>query len=61
MKALNTRILKCLIRQKFLRNCFMTSLNIKDAYYSLPVDESFQEYLEFYWKGKLYQFGALPT
>ena len=58
MKALNTGILKCLIRQKFLRNCFMTSLDIKDAYYSLPVD---QKYLEFYWKGKLYQFGALPT
>ena len=61
MKALNTRILKCFVRQKFLRNCFMTSLDIKDAYFSLPVDESFQKYLKFYWKGKLYQFGALLT
>lgn len=43
------------------RNCFMASLDIKDAYYSVPVDENFQKYLKFYWKGKLYKFCVLPN
>ena len=43
------------------RNCFMASLDIKDAYYSVPVEESFQKYLKFYWKGKLYKFCVLPN
>ena len=41
--------------------CKMASLDIKDAYYSIPVDESFQKYLKFYWNQKLYQFCALPN
>ena len=41
------------------RNCYMAALDIKDAYYSLPVDESFQKYLIFVWKGTLYRFCVL--
>ena len=37
------------------KNCFMASLDIKDAYYSVPVDECLQ-YLKFMWKEQLYQF-----
>ena len=39
----------------------MAALNIKDAYYSIPVEESFQKYVKFVWKGILYQFGVLPN
>ena len=43
------------------RNCYMAVLDIKDAYYSIPVEERFQKYLKFVWKGVLYQFFMLPN
>ena len=43
------------------RNCYMGALDIKDAYYSIPGEESFQKYLRFVWKGILYQFCILPN
>ena len=43
------------------RNCYMVALDIKDAYYSIPVEESFQKYPKFVWKGILYQFCVLPN
>ena len=33
--------------------CKMALLDIKNAYYSIPSDESFQKYLKFHWKDKL--------
>ena len=43
------------------KNCFMASLDIKDAYYSIPVDESSRKYLKFIWKEQLYQSCVLPN
>ena len=43
------------------KNCFMASLDIKDDYYSIPVDESSQKYLKFIWKEQLYHFCVLPN
>ena len=43
------------------RNCYMAALDIKDAYYSIPVEASFQKYLKFVWKGILHQFCMLPN
>ena len=34
----------------------MASLDIKDGYYTIPVDQSSQKYLIFIWKEQLYQF-----
>ena len=42
-------------------NCYMASLDIKDAYYTIPVAEAFQKYLKFIWKGKLLKFCVLPN
>ena len=42
-------------------NCFMTSVDLKDAYYSVPIDDHDRIYLRFWWKGVLYQFNALPN
>ena len=39
----------------------MASLDIKDAYYTIPVAEEYQKYLKFMWKGKLYRFCVLPN
>ena len=40
--------------------CFMTSVDIRDAYYSIPISPLFRKYLKFAWRGRLYQFRALP-
>ena len=62
-KYINTEHFKMHGLKKILklveRNCYMAALDIKDAYYSLPVDESFQKYLIFVWKGTLYRFCVL--
>jgi len=41
--------------------CFMASIDLKDAYYSVPIAEEHQKYLKFEWRGVLYQFKALPN
>ena len=38
----------------------MGSIDLKDAYYSIPVAPPDRKFLRFHWQGKLYQFTALP-
>ncbi|XP_071961296.1 uncharacterized protein [Antedon mediterranea] len=40
---------------------YMTSVDLKDAYYTVPIAYSDVKYLKFVWKGNLYAFGALPN
>ena len=40
---------------------FMTSLDLRDAYYSVRIEESDRKYLRFEWQGVLYQYTALPN
>ena len=40
-------------------NCYMASIDLRDAYYSASVDESHQKFLKFQWQGVLYQFTCL--
>ena len=40
---------------------FMTSIDLKDAYYSVPIHVDHQKYLKFVWKGVLHKFTALPN
>ena len=40
--------------------CFVASIDLSDAYFSVPVDISHQKYLKSLWRGKLYQFTCLP-
>ena len=42
-------------------NIFMTKLDIKDAYYSVPILEEHQKLLKFTVAGKLYKFLVLPN
>lgn len=41
--------------------CFMASVDIQDAYFSVSVSPLYRKYLRFIWAGKLYQFTALPN
>ena len=42
-------------------NCFMATVDRKDAYYSVPVSPGSQKLLKFIWKGQLYQYTCLPN
>ena len=39
---------------------YMTSIDLKDAYYSIPIAEEHQKYLKFIWRNQLYAFTSLP-
>ena len=42
-------------------NCFMASIDWKDAYYTVPIAASDRKYLKFRWRNNIYQFTALPN
>ena len=42
-------------------DAWMASVDLKDAYYSVPIQEQDRKYLRFMWRGALYQFNALPN
>ena len=39
--------------------CYMASIDLKNAYYSIPMDEKVTKFLKFEWNGQLYKFQAL--
>lgn len=43
------------------QNCYMASVDLRDAYYSVPIDKEYQKFLRFSWRGKLFQFTCLPN
>ena len=43
------------------KDCFMASVDLKHAYYSVPVAENFRKFLKFEWKGQLYRYTCLPN
>ena len=42
-------------------NCFMASVYLKDAYYSVPIHQGHQKYLKFECQGQLCQFNCLSN
>ena len=43
------------------RNCFMSTLDLNDAYYSVAISRLFQKFFKFKWKDKLYCFTCFPN
>ena len=43
------------------RNCFMATIDLKDACYSVSISRLFQKFLKFKWKDKLYSFTCFPN
>ena len=43
------------------RDCWMGSIDLKDAYYSVPVVEHHRKFLRFKWNGRLFQFKVMPN
>ena len=42
-------------------NCFMATIDIKDAYFSVPIAPEHRKYFRFEWKGKLLQCAPFPN
>ena len=40
--------------------CYMASIDLKHAYYTIPIAPEQQKFLKFIWNDQLYQFTALP-
>ena len=47
--------------QLMTRNCFMGSIDLKQAYYLVPIADEHKKFLRFTWNGKLLQFTCLPN
>ena len=43
------------------RGVFLASVDIKDAFYSVPIHMEHRKYLKFMWKGQAYRFCAMPN
>ena len=67
LSPLNRHIPKCpfrmetpaSIRTALRQGDWMTSIDLKDAYYHIPIHPSSKPYLRFSWQGQAYQFRAL--
>ena len=41
--------------------CYKATIDLKDAYYSVPVVQEHRKYLRFIWRSKLYQYTCFPN
>ncbi len=42
-------------------HCFMSSVDLRDAYYHVPIAKDHRKYLRFFWNNQLLQFCVLPN
>jgi hypothetical protein len=47
------------IRQLIVKGDWMTKLDLKDSYSTVPVHRDFHEFLQFVWEGEVFQFTCL--
>jgi len=69
LKALNEHVVYRHFKMESIWNaiqlmkpgCYMASVDLKDAYYSVHVSKKHQKYLKFSWNGTLYNFTCFPN
>jgi hypothetical protein len=47
--------------QMMKKGCFMASVDLRHAYYSVPVAQEHRKFLKFTWRGQLYQYTCFPN
>ena len=57
----SSKLMKCYVTNLMTQGCFMALIDIKDAYYGVPIALEHQKYLKFVWRDKLYQYTCLPN
>ena len=50
-----------IVRTMIRKGCYMSSIDWKDAYFSVSIHKDHRKYLRFVWNGRLYQFTCLPN
>lgn len=48
------------VTQLITPNCFMSNIDLKDAYYLVPIHSAHKKYLRFQFNGCIYEFNCLP-
>lgn len=48
-----------IVRELIYRDFFISTLNLKDAYYLIAIVKEYKKYLKFEFNGKLYQFTCI--
>lgn len=48
------------VKSLMTKNCFMASIDLKDAYYLVSIKPSHRKYLRFTWENTIYEFLCLP-
>ena len=41
-------------------NCWMASVDLKDAFYTIPIHKEYQKFFKFIWQGKFFVFLGMP-
>ena len=41
-------------------DCFFASIDLRDAYYSVPIGKTYRKLLRFTWRDKLFEFSCMP-
>ena len=49
------------VLKRFKRNAWMASVDLKDAFFTVPIHESYQKYFKFEWIDKVYKFLGMPN
>ena len=42
-------------------NCWMASVDLKDAFYNIPIHNAYQKYFKFMWYQKFYKYLGMPN
>lgn len=48
------------VKNLISKDCFMSTLDLKDAYFSIPICKKHRKFLRFKFDGSLYEFNCLP-
>lgn len=41
-------------------NAYLASIDLRDAYYTLPIADRFKPYMCFQWNSKIFMFNVMP-
>lgn len=69
LSKLNEHVVKTSFKMETLRSalqlirkdCYFAKIDLKDAFYSIPIHQKDRKFLKFMWQGRLFQFTCLPN